>query len=1190
MWKRVFKGNKQDEANATKAHEGVQNSMYFDKEKGRWRERGKEHLEQEEVVPPPPPMGATKPAESDREASGDGQAADNDAQKEASALDALTAPPNLYANMLSRGKTPAQKSQRPMGFGNFPTMQPATTVREERESDEGKDNAAADRVEGGPPSAPFVSTADSGPPSNPFAPKMAAVPSNPFAPKSSGGTTCATSNPFAPKNPGGAAGSNMNPNAPRAFGGGATTVMNPLPPRGRLPREEREKARKPQPREKAKSNPIYANIPAYNPGFTMADTISRADADDMLPEAEGGEDNSLANEQAHDLQPNFFFDSTQLPPPPPVPEPLSSHEDALDSLSPLQSLNPSHSTDELAPAAASPPVPPVPAIPQLRVRNSPFGGGRQAAMEPVIPEAAPLEDQSCELNDEDAEEREGEIGVGAQASGDEDETQTAEQTAACVGDGSASDTQFTAPTPAVAETAALGSAALNTPRAHEFEDGELIEGRTESENAAILKIQSNIRGHRARSLSNSLRSAKQARMASESVAPEVTNSMTDSWGDLGGMLADAPPATTVATGVVAAEAAAPEPTPAADLSTIAPASVPAPAEATVSGWDDDFDFDDADFAAPIEAAEESAAETARPSSPKEEVADGNSIAPVEPAVVAEEEVQTTGDVQADPCMSANGESISSWVVLSDEQRGTSGEGTSGETTVADSPVQAASPSIEAGSPTLAAGQVDAEITKHQAALRLQAKHRGNVGRSEMRRIKSDREERRASALHAEEIAAALGLGEQEHAAVTKIQSMVRGNRDRLRSNSLRTAAQVEALSQPQETESKNVEVTPAVSASEISYPEVAKLRAEIEKLRQDNADLQQRLKEADTVKVQDLLIRNAELESKLHEADVIHQTAREQLDEARQQVAEAEKRADAAVDAAAKASAAASAAPTKAEKFASPGGDEFNLPDFVWSCGNSEVMAFVQKLVAEVNDLKKQSATASPHSTAGAFPVDSAIAFVNKIEERDGHQIQPLLKLLADHADNAQVCSQALTAMENLTFTVVENRQTIVQHGGIEAILSVMERHKELGTAIQRPAMDALWNLTFCEDAVDRVNFSNGIERIVDAMRRDPDISELQGSACAVILNLAVQEDVRRRVVDCGALNLISGAMQRHAENEEVLEQGCQALYMLAYHQELRPHVIAARGDDMATLAASCKNDAGRAQMWGRWLQEVLLA
>merc|ERR1719343_1245079 len=45
--------------------------------------------------------------------------------------------------------------------------------------------------------------------------------------------------------------------------------------------------------------------------------------------------------------------------------------------------------------------------------------------------------------------------------------------------------------------------------------------------------------------------------------------------------------------------------------------------------------------------------------------------------------------------------------------------------------------------------------------------------------------------------------------------------------------------------------------------------------------------------------------------------------------------------------------------------EQFNLPDFVWSCGNSEVMAYVQRLMAESLDLKQQLRDASQNAAPG---------------------------------------------------------------------------------------------------------------------------------------------------------------------------------------------------------------------------------
>lgn len=292
-------------------------------------------------------------------------------------------------------------------------------------------------------------------------------------------------------------------------------------------------------------------------------------------------------------------------------------------------------------------------------------------------------------------------------------------------------------------------------------------------------------------------------------------------------------------------------------------------------------------------------------------------------------------------------------------------------------------------------------------------------------------------------------------------------------------------------------------------------------------------------------------------------------------------------------------------------GGEVILPDFVWKCGSSQVMEYVQKLAAEVSALRLQSASAvSPNNKAeqtfkealndspallasslfdtNEVNVERALAFLGTIGESDGHQIQPLLKLLEEYADNIQVCSQACGALESLTFTDVDNRQAIAQKGGVEAILSVLQRHQDADPALLRFAVDALWNLTFDDEAVDRATKANGIESVLSAMKAHVGAMELQAGACAVLLNLAVRAEHRWKIVQAGGVELIVTAMQQHSHAEEVLEQGCQTLYMLAYHQDLRHLVLASKGGDAAALAIASMNTAGRAQKWGHWLQEAL--
>jgi len=285
------------------------------------------------------------------------------------------------------------------------------------------------------------------------------------------------------------------------------------------------------------------------------------------------------------------------------------------------------------------------------------------------------------------------------------------------------------------------------------------------------------------------------------------------------------------------------------------------------------------------------------------------------------------------------------------------------------------------------------------------------------------------------------------------------------------------------------------------------------------------------------------------------------------------------------------------------GGEEFELPDFVWSCGDDKVMQFVQKLIAENASLRRQVDAAQskpaevPSLTEGSnrlaaelfdtkeCNVERMLAFLHGLGDGDSHQIQPLLTGLVEYQSNADVCTKACQALETLTFTQTQNRREIAKHNGFEAIMGAVDRHQD-HDGLLRAALGAVWNLTFDDEVVDEVAKANAVERTVQVMQRHLSNADLQGSGCAILLNLAVKEQNRAKIVDAGGIRRMVEAMESHPNSEEVLEQGCQALYMLAYHQDLKPLVLEARGAEATKIAARCRSS--RVQKWGQWLEEVL--
>jgi len=284
--------------------------------------------------------------------------------------------------------------------------------------------------------------------------------------------------------------------------------------------------------------------------------------------------------------------------------------------------------------------------------------------------------------------------------------------------------------------------------------------------------------------------------------------------------------------------------------------------------------------------------------------------------------------------------------------------------------------------------------------------------------------------------------------------------------------------------------------------------------------------------------------------------------------------------------------------------NEFELPDFIWKCGSSEVMGFVQSIMREIAAARKlRSASGrlrialgslggtpfrSPILSAREGRTDSIADLASEIGEQEGNHAMALVARLQEHAEDPQACTRVCIALEKATFTNPETRLAVVRHGGIQAILDVLGLHHEASGPSLLPAVEVLWNLTFEDEAVDSATAAGAIQRVTALMQANGDEAELLGASCAVLVNLAVQQQNCWKIMEGGSAALVTSSMQRHPDNSELLELGCQALYMLACHQDMRALVRAAGGGHAATLAAASSHSRGQAQKWGRWLQEVL--
>jgi len=1251
----------------TKANLGSQSTMYYDTEKKRWRERGKEHLEKEEEVLAPPPVAKKEEEQPSEKAASEGPPPPPGGagpKKEVNAVDAMMAPPNPYANILRKrdGGAPKPPVAAVGAFGSFPQSGDGGGGAE------GEDNSTA---------------------------------SNPFAPKA-----MVTANPFAPKGFGGVVEQPKNPNAPRAaragFGGdGAAEPANP-----NAPRSFRDGGRKP-PAKPSRASPFATGPTGAIPPPEMGDPEGGdgdtvASRDQLNPSDAVTESGGLGTTQQPELAATGEASKPSNPPASDVGEVSAEHADCEGSAEvSSEAAAPVPTGMQSSPFGVAPAAPPVnpnaPRMfrasgdagmvpPSLRTRASPFGGSLQTggASEDkagYVPgneigadgtgdfgtEAALAETSSApasrqilaadaageEAQDEQPEETLGEAPAlhadmpnawGLQEPGSRIEVEEGEVFA---------DAETTSEPEGVAKQGGVVA---------ETEEGEIEEeeDKEEEEEEEAMCVEADHvleTANKEASLQEeealvdeqpvvmeapvaAEMQAETAQMMTDAAAAqeiffadEPQAAMASSWGDMDMDLgSNIMPDLDVGVASTAAEATAEEPT-----ARIATAAGAASAD---DGWGN-FDFDDFDDAPATVAADPheqgplAASGTALPAGGEEDEA----TPPSEASKLGEDGMAAA--LNGGQSGSGNGESTSSWVMLPEGQRGASPAPPSPESSGSPPTPPAAGPPESAA----AAESVDAEDAAGQAGEAATARQEDE--KEFMNGAAADAAVAEVGAVpmvpEAEEALAAEGAAAEQEAAVPEDPGDVPAVAPAAEDLPVPAAADAAAVEEVTSTAADvpvatnglgSFEQVPDVAVSAALQGELGQLREETARLA-EQLDASRQLVSSQEAAIVELRASGANLERELQEVrntaaarekeliaaceaeatrrKQVEGTALEeaatqeekrgallgQLEAAELRREEVERRALALEERLTGLERQeAERAITEAARVGGSGG-EGTLPAFVVAaCDNAEVRAFVENLVAENAALRLRVSSLGDEvpavptakaDTADALGAEAdivgALSLAGTVTEGDGHQIQPLIAMLKEHADDIQVCSQACAALETLTFTSAENRCAVVQQGGIEIILAMMQRHRDADPALLRRSIDALWNLTFDAEAVDHVAQAGGVEQVIELMKLHGGRADLQGGACGVLLNLAAKEHNRWRIARGGGLALVVAAMQQHAQSEEVLELGCQALYMLAYHQDLRPLVLAAQAGEVAASAASRR---GRAQKWGRWLQEVL--
>ena len=169
----------------------------------------------------------------------------------------------------------------------------------------------------------------------------------------------------------------------------------------------------------------------------------------------------------------------------------------------------------------------------------------------------------------------------------------------------------------------------------------------------------------------------------------------------------------------------------------------------------------------------------------------------------------------------------------------------------------------------------------------------------------------------------------------------------------------------------------------------------------------------------------------------------------------------------------------------------------------------------------------------------------------------------ADAKEEGKVC--AIKMLRNMTQTE-ENRARIVSLNGIEAMIDVMKKSTESPRVLSHSAL-VLSNLTFGNANIKtKVGELGGITSIAKAMADHIDFQAMQARGSLALRNLFYSSEANQRIAsECGAIQALVQAVERYQDDREVVHQSCVALTNLSNENvENRELIVQEKGAGVA--------------------------
>ncbi len=136
-------------------------------------------------------------------------------------------------------------------------------------------------------------------------------------------------------------------------------------------------------------------------------------------------------------------------------------------------------------------------------------------------------------------------------------------------------------------------------------------------------------------------------------------------------------------------------------------------------------------------------------------------------------------------------------------------------------------------------------------------------------------------------------------------------------------------------------------------------------------------------------------------------------------------------------------------------------------------------------------------------------------------------------SDDLDLLDKALRALRNLCHEADENKQSIIDSGAVDSIVSTMQKHRD-NAAIQVSAARTLGEIGSTVDTALTIGNCGGIDVITRAIYVHEHRKSVIKKCCAALESLSIPDDNRRLMVEIGVINALIYTMQTNPDEVSI--------------------------------------------------------